>query len=226
MSTKIEQGIEELEEYIQSCPYAAFSKTKILVERDEIEDLIAELKERIPDEVKKYQKIISQKEAILVNAQEQAAKLIQDAESRRSQMTSQNVIMQEAYRKAEEIERQALEQAEAGLRAAEEQAQGITYSAMQYTDGALADIQDILSSAIINVRDLNTKLIGAMSESLNRVYADRAQLHPQDDEVIANQAIAEREQRAAAAAAAAAALQEQQAAGADEAAGMAAAGPR
>ena len=95
---------------------------------------------------------------------------------------------------------------------AEEQAQGITYSAMQYTDGALADIQDILSSAIYNVRELNTKLLNAMSESLNRVYADRAQLHPQDDEVIANQAIAESEQRAKieAQAAAQAALQEQQ----------------
>ena len=213
MSTKIEQGIEELEEYIAGCPYAAFSKTKILVERDEIEDLIAELKNRIPDEVKKYQKIISQKEAILVKAQESAQKLLADAETRRSQMTSQNGIMQEAYRKASEVERQAMAQAEEVLRSATEQAQGITLSAMQYTDEALADMQDILSNAIYNAQDLSTRLIASLSESLNRIYADRAQLHPQDDEVIANQAIAESEQRARmeAAAAAAAAANEAQA---------------
>ena len=40
MSSRIEQLIDEIEEYIDSCKYQAFSNSKILVNKDEIEELI------------------------------------------------------------------------------------------------------------------------------------------------------------------------------------------
>ena len=58
MSSRIEQLIDEIEEYIDSCKYQTFSNSKILVNKDEIEELIRELRVKTPDEIKRYQRII------------------------------------------------------------------------------------------------------------------------------------------------------------------------
>ena len=76
MSSKMEQIIEEIEEYIDGCKFQPLSSTKIIVNKEELEELIAELRAKTPEEVKRYQKIISNKEAILADAQAKADQII------------------------------------------------------------------------------------------------------------------------------------------------------
>ena len=66
MSSRIEQLIDEIEEYIENCKPKFMSSTEIIVNKDEMDELIRELRMKTPDEIKRYQKIISNKEAILV----------------------------------------------------------------------------------------------------------------------------------------------------------------
>ena len=54
--SRIEQLIGEIEEYIDSCKYQPLSNSKILVNKEEMEELLVELRLRVPDEIKKYQK--------------------------------------------------------------------------------------------------------------------------------------------------------------------------
>ena len=68
MSSKIEQIIDEIEEYIDNCKPHNFSSSKIVVNRDEIDELLTELRMKTPEEIKRYQKIISNQEAILADA--------------------------------------------------------------------------------------------------------------------------------------------------------------
>ena len=44
MSSRIEQIIEEIEEYVESCKYQPLSTTKIIVNKEEIEELLRELR--------------------------------------------------------------------------------------------------------------------------------------------------------------------------------------
>ena len=44
MSSKIEQLIDEMEEYIDNCKYKAFSTDVIMVNKAEIDDLLRELR--------------------------------------------------------------------------------------------------------------------------------------------------------------------------------------
>ena len=53
MSSRIEDVISEIEEYIDSCKPSAFSSTKIVVNRDEIDSLLEELRSKTPDEIKR-----------------------------------------------------------------------------------------------------------------------------------------------------------------------------
>ena len=74
--SRIEQLIDEIEEYIDSCKYQPLSTTKILVNKEELEELLVELRLRVPDEIKQYQKIISNQEAILNEARTQADTMV------------------------------------------------------------------------------------------------------------------------------------------------------
>ena len=65
MSSRIEQLIDEIEGYIDNCKYKAFSTDVIMVNKAEIDELIRELRIKTPEEIKRYQKIIMNKEAIL-----------------------------------------------------------------------------------------------------------------------------------------------------------------
>ena len=47
MSSRIEQIIEEIEEYVDSCKYQPLSTTKIVVNKEEIEELLRELRLKI-----------------------------------------------------------------------------------------------------------------------------------------------------------------------------------
>ena len=80
--SRIEQLIGEIEEYIDSCKYQPLSNTKILVNKEEMEELLVELRLRVPEEIKKYQKIISQQDAILADAKAQADMMLMMPEPR------------------------------------------------------------------------------------------------------------------------------------------------
>ena len=81
MSSRIEQIIEEIEEYVDSCKFQPLSSTKIVVNKEELEELLRELRMKTPDEIKRYQKIISNKDAILADAQSKADAIIADAKT-------------------------------------------------------------------------------------------------------------------------------------------------
>jgi cell division septum initiation protein DivIVA len=95
-SSRIEQIIEEIEEYIDGCKYQPLSSTKIVVNKEELEEMLRELRLKTPDEIKRYQKIISNKDAILTDAQEKSSSIIAEAEARAQEMVTQTEIMKQA----------------------------------------------------------------------------------------------------------------------------------
>ena len=111
MSSRMEQIIEEIEEYIDNCKYQPLSSTKIVVNKDELEELLTELKMKTPEEIKRYQKIISNKEAILADAQAKADAIIAQAQVQTSELVSEHQIMQQAYAQANEVVMIATKQA-------------------------------------------------------------------------------------------------------------------
>ena len=62
MASKIEEIIEEIEDYIDTCKPAMLSSDKIVVNRQDLDTLLEELKSTTPDEIKRYQRIINNKD--------------------------------------------------------------------------------------------------------------------------------------------------------------------
>ena len=111
--SRIEQLIGEIEEYIDSCKFQPLSTTKIIVNKEELDELLVELRLRIPDEIKQYQKIISNQEAILSDAHTRADALLAEATAQTNELVNEHEIMQKAYAHANEVIEQAQAQAQA-----------------------------------------------------------------------------------------------------------------
>ena len=181
MSSRIEQLIDEIEEYIDNCKYKAFSTDVIMVNKAEIDDLLRELRMKTPEEIKRYQKVISNKEAILNDAKQKAQNLLKNAEVQTNELVSEHEIMQQAYSQANEIVTLATKQAQEILDNAMIEANGMKTAAMQHTDNILANLENILKQSIeISTRDYNT-LVGNLREIDNVVTANRAELVPAEE---------------------------------------------
>ena len=124
MMSRIEQVISDIEAYLDDCKFQPFSNTKIIVDKDQLEDMLAELRLKTPEEIKKYQKIINNKEAILNDAKEQADAILDAAKVQTEELINEHEIMQQAYSQANAYIEEATRQAQEILdRLAEQQAQ-------------------------------------------------------------------------------------------------------
>ena len=178
MSSRIEQLIDEIEEYIDSCKYQTFSSSKILVNKDEIEELIRELRVKTPDEIKRYQRIIQNKEEILNDARAMAEQLIKDTTVQRTELISEHQIMQQAYAQADEVVTAASRQAREILDRAVMEANEMRMSAMQYTDDLLAHVENIVASSIQTASADYENLISHMKQYQEIISTNRRELMP------------------------------------------------
>ncbi len=180
MSSRMEQIIEEIEEYIDSCKFQPLSSTKILVNKEELEELLTELRMKTPEEIKRYQKIISNKEAILADAQAKADAIIAQAEVQTTELVNEHQIMQQAYAQANEVVMIATKQAQEILDKATSDANDIRMGAIGYTDELLKSTEEILSHAIDSSHARYDNLINSLQDCMNIVTANRAELMPQE----------------------------------------------
>ena len=182
MSSKIEQLIDEIEEYIDSCKYQALSNTKIIVNKEEIDELLRELRMKTPDEIKRYQKIISNKEAILNDAKEKAQALINAATVQTNELINEHEIMQQAYAQANEVVAMATNQAQEILDNATIEANNVKAAAMQYTDDILGNLETLISHSIDNTSQQFDRTLSSMRDCMHVVKSTRMELHPADVE--------------------------------------------
>ena len=137
MSSRIEQIIEEIEEFIDSCKFQPLSSTKIVVNKEELEELLRELRMKTPDEIKRYQKIISNKDAILEDAQTKADNIIAEAQAQAQKIVSESEVMQVALQQSNQLIEQTNAQAQEIMDKATEDSNNLHMSAIRYTDEML-----------------------------------------------------------------------------------------
>lgn len=180
MSSKMEQIIEEIEEYIEGCKYQPLSNTKIIVNKEELEELIAELRSKTPEEIKRYQKIISNKEAILADAQAKADQIIAQAQVQTTELVSEHQIMQQAYAQANEVVMIATKQAQEILDNATNDANDIRIGAMQYTDDIMSNVENIIGHTLDSYTTKYDGLVNSLRECYDIVKTNRAELEVPD----------------------------------------------
>lgn len=181
MSSRIEQLIDEIEDYIESCKPKFMSNTEIIVNKEEIDELLRELRMKTPDEIKRYQKIISNKEAILSDARAKAEALINEATVHTNELINEHEIMQQAYAQANEVVSMASKQAQEILDNATIEANNVRAAAMQYMDDMLAHLENIIVSSSQTAGSHYENLIGSLNQYKEIIQSNRNELHPAEE---------------------------------------------
>ena len=178
MASRIEQIIEEIEEYIDGCKYQALSSSKIIVNKDELEELLNELRSKTPEEIKRYQKIISNQDAILTDARTQADAMIEKATAQTNELVNEHEIMQRAYEAANQVIEDANNQAQTIVDAAVRDADNIRQGAVQYTQDMLKSVENIINHTMEGAQGRFDSFMSSMQSSYDIVTNNRKELSP------------------------------------------------
>lgn len=181
MSSRIEELIDEIETYFDECRPKLLSKTEVVVNREAMEDLLSELRARTPEEIKRYQKIISNKEAIIADARAKAEALIAEATATTNQLINEHEIMQRAYAQANEVVQMASSQAQEILDNAMTEANTLRSSAAQYMDDVLAYLEEVINGSISSAVSNYESLLGDLNHYKDIIQSNRSELHPVED---------------------------------------------
>ncbi|MDF2610143.1 MAG: hypothetical protein K0R92_1617 [Lachnospiraceae bacterium] len=181
-TSRIEQLIEDIYEFVESCRMQPLSTTKVIVPKDELYDLLDELRLRTPDEIKRYQKIIANRDAIIADAEEKAAAILAEASENARSLVDQHEIMQQAYSQANEYVSKADSQAQAILAEANSDANQIRTNALAYTEDLLTDIERILARTYESTKSDYDNLIGTLQGNLDIVLSNKKELLSQQNQ--------------------------------------------
>lgn len=177
-SSRIEPLIDEIRSYIANCKLQAFSNSKIIVDKNMIEDLLEELRRKTPDEIARCQKIISNREAILSEARSKAENLINAATIQTNELVSEHEIMQKAYAEANEVISLATMQAQEILDNATREANAVRASAVEYTDELLKNVEDIMAHTSMVCTDKFNEFKLTVDNCNQIVKENRLELYP------------------------------------------------
>ncbi|MCR5793092.1 MAG: ATPase [Lachnospiraceae bacterium] len=159
---KIEQSIEDIFDFLDSCKTQPLSNNKLIVPKDEIFDLIESLRLMVPDEIKRYNKVVSNREAILADAEKKAAVVVEDAKKKLEGMVNEQEVVQQAYEHANHIVNEASQQATDIRRSAEAEAEQLRENALRYANDLLkmleATLQGAYNSSMANYKALTDNL--------------------------------------------------------------------
>ena len=128
--------LETLEDIMEKSRNVPFS-TKCVVDRDEILEIVKEIRLKLPDEIKQAKWIKEERQRILVEAQNEANDIIKEAENRIIYMIDEHEITRKAYEKKVEI-----------IETANEMSREIKSGTEEYADGVLAGIEVALEDAL------------------------------------------------------------------------------
>ena len=165
---------------VQTCALP-ISNTDIIVNKEEIDELLRELRMKTPDEIKRYQKIISNKEAILQDARDKAEALINEATVHTNELINEHEIMQQAYAQANEVVTMATAQAQEILDNAIMEANAVRSAAVQYMDDMLIHLENVITASTQSATSNYESLVGSLNQYRDIIQSNRRELHPVED---------------------------------------------
>lgn len=144
---RIEALINDIQFVIDDAGTVPFSK-KVLVDSDEIEQILNEIKDSLPEEIKEAKwineekdKILSaadqEKNTIIDNSRKEADEIVKNAQARAEELISDNTITKQATKYGEDL-----------VKKAEDNARVLKEQSINYVDEMLAITQDRLQEIL------------------------------------------------------------------------------
>ncbi len=156
------ERIDELQVLIEEAKAVPLSSSAV-INREELLELLAQLKEEIPDEVRQARWMSRDREELLARARKEAERVIAESQEQRDRLLSRTEIVHAAEREAERITDEA-----------KEKAARMRMEAEDYIDQKLAAFEILLNKTLTTVARGREQLRGEKPASSiqNQVASD------------------------------------------------------
>lgn len=146
MANGIEEIITTLYEMVQDAWSLPLGAEKCVVERDKVLDLLDEISNQLPGELKQAKTIVESRNEVITNAKREAENILKQAEQRAKQMISR-----------EEVYRQAEQEAAEMIKAAQMKIKELRQVTNDYVDDSMKRTEEAIAQALGEIRDSRSK---------------------------------------------------------------------
>ena len=146
----VEELLDLMEETLEAGTAVPFAPAKRVVDVDRMRDIIDEVRNNLPDEIRESKKIVNDREQIMKNAQVESETIIQKAEERAGALVSEQEIVKRSQQHAAEI-----------LSAAQKSAKELTRKATLYCETILKNSEEVLGRSTADIKNTRMNLRSA-----------------------------------------------------------------
>lgn len=159
----VEGRLDELERLVAGAKTVPMSSS-ILLNRAEVEGLLADLRQRLPEALRQARHVLRQRDELVEQARREADDIVEEARAERAGMLSRTEVVQAANREADRL-----------IAEAQDHARQIRLEAEDYVDAKLANFEVVLNKILTAVARGREKLRGRLDVD------ELAQQPPQED---------------------------------------------
>jgi F0F1-type ATP synthase membrane subunit b/b' len=152
--------IQQLEDLIRDAKSMPLSSSALL-NRDEVLELIAQMKDSLPDEIKQARWIVKDREELLAKARRDAEAMVEQAREEQLRLASHEAVVQRAQEEAGRI-----------VHDANEDGRRLRLESEDYVDAKLAQLESALQRILEDVIETNQSI----SRTIDQVQAGREKL--------------------------------------------------
>lgn len=153
---KVDDLILQLQDVISDAKSMPFSGGKVMVSSDEIYDIIDQIQDAMPAEVRQAKNIVADRKQILTEANRESENIIRAAEERKMAMLNQNEIVREAQAKAKEI-----------VDDAKQKSAEIRKAANVYVDSIIRRTEDSISAQLDEIKKTRANILNSQKSKQN-----------------------------------------------------------
>ncbi len=162
----LEVKLSALEAMIRDAKPVPLSAS-IMLNRQEAEGLVSQVLASAPEQVRQARHLVTERDALLSNAKQEAARIVEEAKAERERRISRTEVIQAANREADRL-----------VQEAREEARTIRLEAEDYVDAKLANFEVVLHKTLGAVERGREKLRGrmdhdALTDVSDELAADR-----------------------------------------------------
>jgi cell division septum initiation protein DivIVA len=146
----VEAKLHQLERLVAEAKTMPLSAS-IMVNRAEIDGLVADVRDALPDALTQARWVVKERDEILERAEADAARILEDTRTERDRLVTEQEVMRAAEREAARV-----------LDEARENARQIRLEAEDYVDAKLANFEVVLNKTLTAVEKGRQKLRGRL----------------------------------------------------------------
>ena len=146
MAHGIEEVITSLYNLVREAWSLPLGAEKCVVERDKVLDLLDEISNRLPSELKQAKTIVESRNEVITNAKREAEGILKQAEERAKFLVSENEVYKQAQIEARDM-----------VKAAQQKIMELRQVTNEYVDDAMRRTEEAIQKALSDVSESREK---------------------------------------------------------------------